>query len=169
MQMRLCIVKQGVVSSIYGDFGEESGWRSLYFILLLVGESLKQRLSFTALCSVSECVQRQYHFINQKKTWTEAQRYCREKYTDLATADNMNNMNELKNYKERVWIGLQKTDRDEWRWPSGEPVLYLNWGHKQPDGGDECKFNNHSFIEYFIIIIYTNPYFNLIVNIEVTV
>ncbi len=30
MQMRLCIVKLGVVSSIYGDFGEESGWRSTY-------------------------------------------------------------------------------------------------------------------------------------------
>ncbi len=27
MQMRLCVVKLGVVSSIFGDFGEESGWR----------------------------------------------------------------------------------------------------------------------------------------------
>ncbi len=27
MQMRLCAVKLGVVSSIYGDFWEESGWR----------------------------------------------------------------------------------------------------------------------------------------------
>ncbi len=30
MQMRLCIIKLGVVSSIYGDFWEESGWRCTY-------------------------------------------------------------------------------------------------------------------------------------------
>ncbi len=30
MQMRLCIVKLGVVSSIYGDCWKESGWRYTY-------------------------------------------------------------------------------------------------------------------------------------------
>ncbi len=37
MQMRLCVVKLGVVSSIFGDFGEESGGDARTHNLLLTG------------------------------------------------------------------------------------------------------------------------------------
>ncbi len=57
--------------------------------------------------------------------------------------NDMNDMNELKKSlndggSQYVWIGLQKTGRDEWHWSAGEPALYLNWAPGQPDGTDYC-------------------------------
>ncbi|XP_061087485.1 uncharacterized protein LOC133121923 isoform X2 [Conger conger] len=47
----------------------------------------------TGLCRLCSCLT--YHFVNTKRNWTDAQRYCRDHYTDLATADNPEDMKAL--------------------------------------------------------------------------
>ncbi|XP_050949050.1 macrophage mannose receptor 1-like isoform X4 [Labeo rohita] len=98
----------------------------------------------------------QYHFVNESKTWTEAQRYCRQNYTDLATIDNMEEMNRLINtvngsYSGSAWIGLYD-DVNSWRWSLEDNDFYQegerdfrNWYH-EPDnnGGNElCVYMNY--------------------------
>ncbi|XP_051988545.1 secretory phospholipase A2 receptor-like isoform X2 [Xyrauchen texanus] len=109
----------------------------------------------TAVFSFSACVARQYHFVNQNLNWTEAQRFCRENYTDLATINNKNDIEELMKTVndesvQHVWIGLYRTENKTWKWSLGDPVfytgsdsLYQNWRNSQSnDDGDCVSMNN---------------------------
>uniref|UniRef100_A0A3B4Z377 C-type lectin domain-containing protein n=1 Tax=Stegastes partitus TaxID=144197 RepID=A0A3B4Z377_9TELE len=86
------------------------------------------------------CPLRQYHFVNEPLTWNEAQSYCRETYTDLATTESMTELNQLidtvssSGHKSEVWIGLY-TEID-WRWSdgfTGSGAEYRKWGYGEPD------------------------------------
>lgn len=62
------------------------------------------------------------------KTWLEAQSYCREKHTDLATVDNMREMQTLIDqvdlfYSGDVWIGLRKGAEARWGWSMGDDTI----------------------------------------------
>uniref|UniRef100_A0A3B4UME5 C-type lectin domain-containing protein n=1 Tax=Seriola dumerili TaxID=41447 RepID=A0A3B4UME5_SERDU len=91
--------------------------------------------------------------INQTKTWPQAQTYCRERYTDLATVFDTEDMNRLVNtaqdstggVTQKAWIGLHD-NLTSWRWSSSDSLYYRgvegdyrNWDNGQPDNflGDQ--------------------------------
>ncbi|CAG6013887.1 unnamed protein product, partial [Menidia menidia] len=100
------------------------------------------------LSSCSQPPPRQYHYVSTPKNWTEARQFCREKYTDLATFDNMDDISRLKadfSYS-WAWIGLwddpenwktsMGNDTNSWRWSAtGETSRtgYQNWESSDPN------------------------------------
>ncbi|XP_049920223.1 L-selectin-like [Epinephelus moara] len=102
------------------------------------------------LCAVSSHAERQYHFVYDLKNWTEAQSYCREKYTDLATVDNMEDVRTLINMEDtsrQAWIGLYD-DVNSWRWSLSDTSFYKDgeaefrrWRAGEPnnnEGNEHC-------------------------------
>ncbi|CAB1416195.1 unnamed protein product [Pleuronectes platessa] len=102
--------------------------RSVLCVLLLSG-----------LCSGL----RHYVYVGEPKTRGQARTFCRETYTDLATVENMEDVQRLisaaPGLQGDVWIGLY--DRSErWFWSAGDPSLHTQnqthfkmWGLGQPD------------------------------------
>lgn len=96
------------------------------------------------------CLPRHYYFVPESKTWTEAQSYCRERYSDLATATNHADMDRLlrsatdRGYVGSVWIGLH-VGAERWTWSySAEEFYggegqrdYRNWKEGEPNSDDE--------------------------------
>lgn len=85
-----------------------------------------------------------YHLVTQRKTWLEAQKYCREKFTDLASVDDMEEMKQLiaaagSGYEGKVWIGLYDKP-DSWLWTIRDLNFFREgerdfrkWREGQPD------------------------------------
>ncbi|XP_047661524.1 asialoglycoprotein receptor 2-like [Tachysurus fulvidraco] len=91
--------------------------RAMFRLLLLLG-----------FFNLGVCLPRQYHFINENKTWSEAQRYCRENYVDLASINNteedlaLTNITDIWNSR-RAWIGLYD-DLNSWKWSLDDDSFY---------------------------------------------
>ncbi|XP_053486133.1 macrophage mannose receptor 1-like [Ictalurus furcatus] len=93
-----------------------------------------------------------FYVVNTPMTWTDAQKYCRAKYTDLATIANDEEMNAVKEAlngsTEHFWIGLRQTDSNSsivfnsrsWVWSDNSQVSYGYWNETEPnnDGIDNC-------------------------------
>ncbi|KAI5615414.1 secretory phospholipase A2 receptor-like isoform X1, partial [Silurus asotus] len=102
---------------------------------------------FTGLLPLIQSVPRKYYLIQQEKTWSDAQAFCRAEYTDLATVETNDDLTKLQNEAQRqqfsssAWIGLY-IDLTGWRWSLGnEPLGITLWAATQPDnagGHEEC-------------------------------
>ncbi|KAG8005051.1 L-selectin, partial [Nibea albiflora] len=70
---------------------------------------------------------REYHYVQRSVTWSEAQRYCREHYVDLATIETKEDWEKVRRIMENadglVWIGLYD-DIYNWRWSIDNSYLY---------------------------------------------
>uniref|UniRef100_A0A3P8UMP2 Macrophage mannose receptor 1-like n=1 Tax=Cynoglossus semilaevis TaxID=244447 RepID=A0A3P8UMP2_CYNSE len=86
--------------------------------------------------------------VQELKTWSEAQRYCRDTHTDLSSVVN-EQVNKLIGSKlsalqdiegtsndPLTWIGLH---RDGWTWSEDNNSTYRHWAEKEPDLNDETK------------------------------
>lgn len=63
-------------------------------------------------------------FVNDLKTWSEAQSYCREHYTDLASVRNRTENAQINKLAQNqiIWIGLY---RDSWKWSDGSRTSWM--------------------------------------------
>lgn len=86
-----------------------------------------------ALCSHS---QKEYYLISKSKNWHNAQKYCRQKYTDLATVQDAHDVSRLSSLGKQCWIGLQKTNNWFWAWSlqgdSSSLTQFTNWDTSLP-------------------------------------
>ncbi|XP_016403790.1 E-selectin-like [Sinocyclocheilus rhinocerous] len=98
-----------------------------------------------------------YVFVNESMTWAEAQRYCREKYTDLATIENEQQTVQLMDKVnddsiDLAWIGLYD-DLNSWKWTLEDSDFFKvgeknfrNWYDQGPgnSGGQSlCVYMNN--------------------------
>uniref|UniRef100_A0A3B4G8J3 C-type lectin domain-containing protein n=1 Tax=Pundamilia nyererei TaxID=303518 RepID=A0A3B4G8J3_9CICH len=104
------------------------------------------------LCSCSKFPPRKYYYVDKKISWNDAQQYCREKYTDLATIESMDDISRLHSSfsydwawigLDDIWIGLYRVP---WTWSDKSQSSFKNWRSSSPNnppGNQHCVVENN--------------------------
>ncbi|XP_071325488.1 secretory phospholipase A2 receptor-like isoform X2 [Trachinotus anak] len=110
-------------------------------------------LLLSGLCSLSSCVPKHsYVLVETPKTWYEAQSYCRENCLDLATIDDVGEMETVltvvgDKYVTGLWTGLRAVDTKMWHWSLPDKHFYkegernyLIWGKETLDNCGSYRY-----------------------------
>ncbi|XP_066566049.1 macrophage mannose receptor 1 [Amia ocellicauda] len=87
---------------------------------------------FCCSASTELPISKRCNLINTKKTWSEAQAYCRGMSKDLATIYTDQDRIDLLQLKNGLpdndypWIGIYHS-KEKWQWTTGETLNYSNW------------------------------------------
>ncbi|XP_048022975.1 aggrecan core protein-like [Megalobrama amblycephala] len=104
-------------------------------------DPLRMDITVMKLCFIlgRENASQKYIWVTDGKTWTEAQSYCREKYTDLASVRNETEHRQILSLSlgHTVWIGLHRNRL--WSDQSNSSFTYwrqmVSFEASQPDNG----------------------------------
>ena len=92
-----------------------------------------------------------YVYISDKKSWYDAQTYCREKYTDLVSVRNQTENDEIwsvvnVSHSTNNWIGLFN---DSWNWSDQSNSTFRYWRSDKPSGSLICAAVSESEQRYW--------------------
>ncbi|MGH0179646.1 UNVERIFIED_CONTAM: hypothetical protein FKN15_008676 [Acipenser sinensis] len=103
-------------------------------------------LLLAGLCGPAANQIRKHVFVPITLSWSQAQTYCREQHTDLATVCSQEEAEQLLTLSElslidSAWIGLYRDDTKNWQWSNSDDVIYSNWNTGEPNnvfGVENC-------------------------------
>ncbi|KAK2832634.1 hypothetical protein Q7C36_016096 [Tachysurus vachellii] len=85
-----------------------------------------------------------YIYISTRMTWLEAQAYCRQHHTDLASSRDATEDSVIKALtSDWTWFGLF---RDSWKWTDQTNFSTISWESGKPDnvlGNENCGYINN--------------------------
>ncbi|XP_051981798.1 C-type mannose receptor 2-like [Xyrauchen texanus] len=93
---------------------------------------------FKFICYDGNNIQQQYVFINELRTWRDAQSYCRLYHTELVSVRNQEENLQIQHLIPKgtlVYIGLFQ---DPYVWSDNSNSSFRNWASQQPDATREC-------------------------------
>ncbi|XP_040909653.1 C-type mannose receptor 2-like [Toxotes jaculatrix] len=104
-------------------------------------------LALSGLSAVSTSIFSEYHYVRESMSWSEAQSYCRNEFTDLASVahqyDNSRLLRVIQVLGKFAWIGLYD-DLTTWRWALGFEDFNNNtdfsyWYSNEPDNKNSTE------------------------------